>query len=355
MVIKVGSSSLAARGGGLDGDAVTRTVGQVAAAREKGHRVVLVSSGAVAAGLGHLGMAQRPKDIPGLQAVAAVGQSLLMQKYASSFAERDLVIGQVLLTMETFGNRRQYLHAKDAIGRLLDLGVVPIVNENDTVGDDELRFGDNDRLAALVGHVVDADLLLLLTDTSGLFTADPTENDQVELLRAVEHNDKILDALHQNSRPGVFGSGGATSKITAARMAAFSGVPTIIAMASEDSVVDRALAGDEVGTWIAPRNVSLSARKLWIAFGVPSRGEVVVDQGAARAVIEGGRSLLAVGVTSSEGTFASGEAVTVLGPERNTIAKGLAGMDSTDVRRTAGQHSSMAGGEIIHRDNLVVF
>lgn len=355
VVIKVGSSSLARPEGGLDPLAIERTVGQVIAARQRNLRVVLVSSGAVAAGLPPLKMTDRPGDVPGLQAAAAVGQGLLMQRYATGFAQEGFVVGQVLLTTDVFSNRRQYLHARDAIGRLLDLGVVPIVNENDTVTDDELRFGDNDRLAALVCHLVDADMLLLLTDTPGIFTADPKGDDTAELLGAVQHSDRILDSLDQGSSAGAFGSGGAATKITAARMAAWSGIPTVIAAASEDLVVERALSGEEVGTWIGPRPGRLSARKLWIAFGLPSRGEIFVDEGAVVAVQSEGRSLLAVGVIGSKGGFSKGDAVSVLAPDGATVAKGIVAMDDPAVQESAGQHTSVAGGEVIHRDNLVVF
>ncbi len=355
MVIKVGSSSLANRDGGLDLESIDRTVRQVASVIALGHRPVLVSSGAVAASMTALALNERPADLPGLQAAAAVGQGLLMHHYADAFGKRNLVVGQVLLTRDVFASRSQYLHAREAMERMLSLGVVPVVNENDTVTVDELRFGDNDRLAALVCHLVDADLLVLLTDTAGLFSADPNTNASVELLSAVRHTDSILDELDAASARGRFGSGGASTKIAAARMAAWSGVPTVIARAGEEDVIERAVTGEEVGTWISPRQSGLSARKLWIAFGLPVRGDVVVDAGAVHAIRNGGSSLLSVGVTAVSGDFASGDPVNVIGPNEEVVGKGLTRMAATAVFDSIGQHSSLAGGEVVHRDDLVVF
>jgi glutamate 5-kinase len=354
VVIKVGSSSLALDSGGIDDASLNRTVDQVAGAAAGGYRPVLVSSGAVAAGVPALGLEARPNDLPGLQAAAAVGQGLLMHHYAAAFARHGIVVGQVLLTRDVLANRTQYLHARETISRLLGLGVVPIVNENDTVTVDELRLGDNDRLAALVCHLVEAAILIILTDTGGLFSDDPRVNESAELLSAVQHNDAVLDDLHRATTRGVFGSGGVATKIAAARMAAWSGVPTVIADANNLEVVGQALRGDDVGTWIAPRPSGLSARKLWIAFGVPSRGELHIDEGAVAAIGEDGRSLLAVGIRDVSGDFVAGDAVVVVDGDGNTIAKGLTRLGSSSVRETAGKHSDLAGGAVIHRDDLVV-
>lgn len=329
-------------------------MGQVVTARAGGYKPILVSSGAVAAGLPSLRLSHRPLDLPGLQAAAAVGQGLLMQQYSDLFAAHDIVVGQVLLTRNVFANRSQYLHARDAISRMLEFDVVPIVNENDTVTVDELRLGDNDQLAALVCHLIEAQLLVILTDTEGLFSADPRINETGELLSAVQHNDAILDRLFLETSKGEFGSGGATTKIAAARMAAWSGIPTVIAQASDALVVQRALAGEEVGTWIAPRESGLSARKLWIAFGLPARGEVEIDAGAATAVRAQGRSLLSVGIVGVEGDFAVGDAVRVVGPASAMIGKGITRIDSRAMSESVGRHSSEVGGEAIHRDDLVI-
>ena len=285
VVVKVGSSSLAHPDGGLNADAVRAVVDQVEQLSALDHPPVLVTSGAVAAGLPALGLAARPKDLPGLQAAAAVGQGRLMERYASEFGRLGRLVGQVLLTRDVLAHRGQYLHAREALERLLALGVVPIVNENDTVVVDELRLGDNDRLAAIVSHLVGAGMLVILTDTTGLYSDDPRLADDAELLSAVRHTDEILDALWQRSTAGALGSGGVATKVSAARMAAWSGIPTVIADASNPSAVATAVVGDDVGTWVEPHKARLTARKLWIAFGLPSQGKLVVDAGAARALL----------------------------------------------------------------------
>jgi glutamate 5-kinase len=352
-VVKVGSSSLTGDGG-LDGAAVDTVVGHVEALWGGGHPTVLVSSGAVAAGLPVLGLTERPRDLPGLQVAAAVGQGRLMERYAAVFAARGRVVGQVLLTRDVLARREQYLHAREALERMLGLGVVPIVNENDTVVVDELRFGDNDRLAAIVSHLVGARMLVILGDTKGLYSGDPRLSDQAELLTAVRHTDEVLDELRRSSTRGVLGSGGVATKVAAARMAAWSGIPTVIAGASEPDVAVRAVAGDEVGTWVAPRESGLTARKLWIAFGLPAEGTVTVDAGAARAVVERGKSLLAAGITAVDGIFEPGAAVEVVADGGGLIGKGLAGLGASDLMQVQGQHSTVAGGEAIHRDDLVI-
>ncbi len=355
VVVKVGSSSIAAPAGGVADDALDRIVGQIAAVRDSGHPAVLVTSGAVAAGFPELGMARRPTDLPGLQAAAAVGQGRLMERYAASFSRRGVTVGQVLLTRDVLARRSQYLHARDALERMLDLGVVPIVNENDTVVVDELRFGDNDRLAAIVSHLVRAGMLVILTDTPGLYREDPRLTDQPALLGAVAHTDRILDELREASSTGTYGSGGVGTKVAAARMAAFSGIPTVVAPAEDPDAVVTAVAGGEVGTWVDPRSERLPARKLWIAFGQPAEGRIVVDDGALRALADHGRSLLAAGVVDVEGGFVAGSAVEVVDASGSLVAKGLVGMSADDVRSVVGEHSSVAGGAVIHRDDLVVF
>jgi len=355
VVVKVGSSSIAAPGGGIDPGALGRVVAQIAALHTRGHPAVLVSSGAVAAGLPSLGLATRPDDLPSHQAAAAVGQSRLMEQYAALFAGHGITVGQVLLTRDVLARRSQYLHARDAMARLLGLGVVPIVNENDTVVVDELRFGDNDRLAAIVAHLVDAGMLVVLTDTGGLYTDDPRRVPDSTLLSAVRHTDEILDVVRRSSGSGVLGSGGVATKVAAARMAAYSGIPTVIAAAADETAVAKAVTGVEVGTWIDPRRERLPARKLWIAFGQPSEGHLAVDAGAERALVDRGGSLLAVGVTEVIGAFEAGAAVEIAGPSGTLVGKGLVGMSAEEVRAVAGRHSSLAGGAVVHRDDLVLF
>ncbi len=352
IVAKIGSSSLTSGRPGLDAAALSRIVDQVTAARLAGHPTVLVSSGAVAAGLPALGLSTRPADVPGLQVAAAVGQGRLMERYTAEFESRGLVAGQVLLTKAVLADRDQYLHAREALTRMLELGVVPIVNENDTVAVEELRLGDNDRLAALVSHLVNARLMVLLTDTAGLLSSDPRAGDG-ELLSAVRHTDGILDRLSHGGT-GPFGSGGIGTKIAAARMAAWSGIPTVIAPASDGDVLVRAIAGEEVGTWVEPQPDRLPARKLWIAFGQPSEGKIHVDAGAVRALVDGGRSLLPVGVSSVEGAFEPLMAVEVIGPDGALVAKGISRFSAGHLASMMGHRSETAGGEVIHRDDLVV-
>jgi len=355
VVVKVGSSSLASPEGGIDPDGFVRTVEQVADLWQSGYPTVLVSSGAVAAGLSTMGLTERPADVPGLQAAAAVGQGKLMERYSAEFDKRGLIVGQVLITRDVVAGRGQYLHARDALDRLLSLGIVPIVNENDTVVVDELKFGDNDRLAAIVSHLVDAALLVILTDTHGLYDNDPRIDVSAQLITAVRDTDDVLDLLHRNrGSVGALGSGGVGTKIAAARMAAWSGIPTVIAAAGDGKAAAKAVAGEEIGTWIAPRQNRLSARKLWIAFGTPSWGRIHIDRGAAGALIERGGSLLAVGVTDVEGDFSVGDAVEVIDADGALVGKGLAGLAASTLTRVAGRHTSEVGGEVIHRDDLVV-
>jgi len=353
VVMKAGSSSLVQRTGELDLEALARTADLVAAMWSAGYPTILVSSGAVAAGLPVLGLDRRPKDVPGLQVAAAVGQGRLMERYSALFSERGRVVGQVLLTKDLLANRSQYLYAREALERMLALGVVPIVNENDTVVVEGLRLGDNDRLAAIVSHLVSAGILVILTDIGGIYSADPKIVADAELLTAVRPTDTTLDVVGAGD-PGPFGSGGAATKVAAARMAAWSGIPTVIADAREADVLARAVAGEEVGTWVTPHETRLSARKLWIAFGQPSEGKVMVDHGATLALLEGGKSLLAVGVSSVEGEFNVGAAVEVLGPDGRLIGKGLTTMTGDQARRSIGRHSSEVGGVVIHRDDFVL-
>ncbi len=349
VVVKVGSSSLGKNG--LDQSAVDRTIDQVESAWAMGHPTVLVSSGAVAAGISSLGMKTRPTDVVGLQVAAAVGQGLLMGAYADGFRARGRVVGQVLLTKAILSERDQYLHARRALDRMLGLGVVPIVNENDTVAVEELRLGDNDRLAAIVCNLVDAGLLVLLTDTAGLLSADPRQDEGAELVEIVAHNDADLDRLVHGGK-GPLGSGGVTTKIIAARMAAFSGIPTVIGPADNPGAVSMAVAGEDIGTWVRPRPQRMPARKLWIAFGQPAAGTVVVDAGARHALVEDRRSLLPVGVSSVSGSFAPGEAVEVHDQSGALIAKGLVRLSSSELNAVIGRRSEV--GELINRDDLVV-
>ncbi len=354
VVVKVGSSSLIGNDGTLDDEAVERVVDHIATIGAGGNPPVLVTSGSIAAGFPALGMAQRPTDIAELQVAAAVGQTKLVERYASHFADRRLSVAQVLLTKDVLGNRTQYLNARAALDRMLSLGVIPVVNENDTIVVDELKLGDNDQLAAITAHLIGAGMLVILTDTDGLYTDDPRLASDAQLLSAVEHSDEILDRIRRATGVGSLGSGGVATKVTAARMAAFSGIPTVIASATLDGVVAGAVAGKDVGTWIDPRSDSLSARKLWIAFGLPAVGSISVDDGAVSAIQSGGGSLLAVGLIGVVGEFARGDAVEVHDESGSLVAKGISRFGWADLTDGAGRHSDSIGGEVVHRDDLVV-
>lgn len=347
VVIKIGSSSLTSVNGGIDSAALERVVASVAAAINAGNPTALVTSGAVAAGLPALGLHRRPTDLADLQVAAAVGQSRLMERYTAEFDRYGLVGGQVLLTKDVLSNRDQYLNARATLDRMLNTRIVPVVNENDAVAVEELRLGDNDRLSAVVSHLIGAGLLLILSDTEGLFSADPRLGD-AELLSAVRHTDEILDTL---SGVGPLGSGGVATKVAAARMAAWSGVPTVVAAATTERIIDRVLAGESVGTWVEPRSERLPARKLWIAFGQPSMGVLVVDQGAVRALVENSKSLLPVGVVAVRGSFQAGTAVEVHDESGRLVAKGLTQIDSVGLDDLLGKRSDV---EAVHRDDLVV-
>ena len=354
VVVKVGTASLMGAGNEIDGARLEALVEGIAAARAGGSPTVLVSSGAIAAGLEPLGLGVRPTDIPSLQAAAAVGQGRLLERYARSFAARGLVAAQLLLTRYDFMHRQQYLNARNTLERLLALGAIPIVNENDTVAVDEIRFGDNDRLAALVANLAGARLLLLLTDAAGLHARDPRVEPGSPLLREV---DRITPELERaaGGRGTALGSGGMASKIAAAWVATFSGVGVVVAHAHEPNVIDRVIGGDEIGTYFHPHATRISARRLWIAFGQPPRGTVVVDDGARRALIESKRSLLPVGVVEVVGPFDAGDAVDVADPSGEVFARGLVRYSSEELTTARGRPSAeLAGREAIHRDQLVV-
>ena len=319
----------------------------------------VVDRGAIGAGLPALGRAgTRPRDPVTLQAVSAVGQIHLMEAYRRELEGHDLVAGQVLLAPLDFMVRAQYLHARGTLERLLDLGVVPVVNENDAIADDEIRFGDNDRLAALVAHLVGAELLVLLTDTAGLLTADPRLDASASLIEEIVEVDHALESIAGGAGTAR-GSGGMASKLAAAKLAAWSGVRTVIAAATREGVLADALAGrGGVGTVVAAQDRRLPARKLWIAFAVGASGTITVDEGARRALLGGRASLLAAGVTAVEGHFDEDEAVEVVGPDGTVFAKGLVRADAATIRTMAGRRSAeLPDGTpawVIHRDELVV-
>ena len=360
MVAKIGTSSITDEVGDVDVAAVVKFCDGIAAARAAGHRIVAVTSGAIAAGLPAVGLggAARPTDAVTLQAASAIGQSRLMRVYDDALAAHGLVSGQLLLAPLDFGVRQQYLHARGTIDRLLSLGVVPVVNENDALADDEIRFGDNDRLSALVAHLIRADLLVLLTDAAGLLTADPRVDTSASLIEEIQTFDAELEALAGGSGT-VRGSGGMASKVQAAKIASWAGVAAVIAAASRPRVLMDAIEGVAgVGTSVAPRPERMAARKLWIAFAVKAAGRVIVDDGARRALEERGVSLLAAGVRAVDGAFHTGDAVEIAGLDGTVFAKGLVRGDATEVAAVAGRSSrdltAGAVSMVVHRDDLVV-
>ncbi len=357
VIAKVGTSSLTDELGMIDRAVIDDLARQVHDLCGQGHEVVLVSSGAVSAGVAALGLAARPTDVTTLQALAAVGQGRLMEVYNAAFAARGLVAAQVLLAPHDFADRRQYLHARRTMIRLLELGLVPIVNENDTIASDEIRYGDNDRIAALVAHNVSADILVLLTDTPGLYTADPRHDPAATLIREVAVDDPLL-AVSAGTSGTTRGSGGMASKLAAARIASWSGVRAVIARAGDRDVLVRAVAGDEVGTTFQPRDKRLPARKLWIGFASHVNGAVSVDDGARRALVERNTSLLPAGVTRVEGLFVEGDTIEVRDGAGVLVARGMAACDATTLRRIAGRRTTDlppdVAREAIHRDDLVV-
>jgi glutamate 5-kinase len=359
VVVKIGTSSLTDESGAIEVSSIARTASEVALAREAGHEVVVVTSGAIAAGLPALGWSggSRPTDPQTLQAVSAVGQTHLLQEWRDAFAGHSVVAGQVLLTPFDFMVRSQYLHARSTLERLLEMGVVPVVNENDAIADDEIRFGDNDRIAALVSHLVSAELLVLLTDTPGLMDADPRLSADASLIEEIVEIDQTLEVVAGGAGTAR-GSGGMASKLAAAKMASWAGVRSVIASADRPGVVVEAIDGsDGVGTRVQARSKRLGARKLWIAFGAPPEGRIVVDDGAVTALTTAGRSLLAAGVLRAEGRFAADDAVEIVDHAGGVVAKGLVRMDAATVTRMAGRRSADLGddpGEVVHRDDLVV-
>lgn len=356
VVVKVGSNSLRATDGGLDGTVVIDLVDQIAKLVRDGTNVVLVSSGAVAAGLAPLGMRTRPPDLPGLQAAASVGQGLLLHRYQAAFAAHGLACGQVLLMASDMVDRRRYLNARNTIERLLTLGAVPLVNENDTVATEELRVGDNDRLAALVAGMLGADLLVLLSDVDGLYDRDPTRDPDAQPLDRVD-DPRMIDRSQVGDATSGVGTGGMVTKVEAARIATLSAAEVVIAHADRPGALDAAVGGAHVGTWF-PAQARPRGRKLWIAFATAPQGSLVVDHGAVRALVERGSSLLPVGVTEVLGDFHDGVAVNVVGPDHHLVARGLVAFDAAEIRaiagRPTGQLDQARRRPVVHRDSLVV-
>ena len=359
-VVKIGSALLTADGQGLDMRAMAAWVEQIVTLRARGIECVLVSSGAVAEGMKRLGWSSRPHALYALQAAAAVGQMGLVQAYESCFQRHAIHTAQILLTHEDLSDRGRYLNARSTLRELLRLGVVPVVNENDTVTTEEIRFGDNDTLGALVANLVEADMLAILTDQSGLYDRDPRAHADAKLISVANADDRsLLDMAGEGS---LLGRGGMRTKISAASLAARSGTATVLASGREQDVLVRIAAGEELGTFLCAGAGQLVARKQWLAGQLRMRGKLMLDAGAVKRLRESGCSLLAVGVKQVQGEFARGELVACLAEDGTEVARGLVNYDAGDARRIMGQSSerieSLLGyvdePELIHRDNLVL-
>ncbi|GAB4356575.1 MAG: glutamate 5-kinase [Gammaproteobacteria bacterium] len=360
-VVKIGSALLTNDGRGLDREAIERWAGQIAGICSQGVEVLLVSSGAVAAGMSRLGWKNRPHALHELQAAAAVGQMGLIQTYESAFQKHGRHTAQVLLTHDDLSHRRRYLNARSTLRTLLKMEVIPIVNENDTVAIDEIRFGDNDTLAALVANLVEADLLLILTDQGGLYDSDPRFNPDARLVSLSPAGAAELEQMAGGSG-GALGRGGMLTKVRAARLAARSGTATVIVGGREENLMARLWEGEELGTLLIPDQEPVAARKQWLAGQLQVRGRLVLDDGAVKVLRESGRSLLAVGVTDVEGAFSRGELVSCIDGSGVEVARGLVNYSAEETRAIKGRPSSEIESvlgyvdepELIHRDNLVV-
>lgn len=359
-VVKIGSALLTANGKGLWSEGLDNWVSQMVDLLAAGHELVLVSSGAVAEGMTRLGWSQRPEEIHRLQAAAAVGQMGLVQAYESRFSKHGLHTAQILLGHDDISARDRYLNARGALQTLIELGVVPVVNENDTVVTDEIRFGDNDTLAALVANLVDADVLVILTDQQGLFDRDPRHHADARLIENADAEDRALDAMVSGA--GALGRGGMITKLRAARLAARAGADTVIASGTQERVLQRLLAGESVGTRLLAKRQKLAARKQWLAGQLQLRGQLQLDSGAVKVLTGRGSSLLAVGVKTVSGDFRRGDLVSCVDAEGREVARGLVNYNADEARKLAGQPSAAitdllgyhGDEELIHRDNLVL-
>jgi glutamate 5-kinase len=361
LVVKVGSSLVTNEGRGLDVEAIARWASQIAKLRELGKHCVLVSSGAIAEGMQRLGWKRRPHALHEQQAAAAVGQMGLVQCYESCFREHGLATAQVLLTHADMADRRRYLNARSTLRTLLELGVIPVINENDTVVTDEIRFGDNDTLAALVTNLVEADALVILTDQPGLYEADPRHAPQAKLIARTKAGDPRLEAIAGGTGTSI-ARGGMITKVQAAKRAARSGAHTVIASGREPDVLLRLARGEPLGTLLLPDTMPLAARKQWLADHLNVNGRLELDAGAVRALVRDGKSLLPIGVLEASGEFERGEVVACHDPEGREVARGLANYSAAETRLIMRHPSSAIESllgyvdepELIHRDNLVL-
>jgi len=363
IVVKIGSSSLTSPIGGLDMENLQKFTGEVSKIRDNDLEVIIVSSGAIAAGLKYLNIKERPEKYSILQAVAAVGQHDLMRVYSSFFFKNNKKVGQILVTREDTSRREQYLNIKNTIISLLDLDVIPIINENDSVALDEIKFGDNDTLAALVAGLIEADLLVILSDIDGLFDKNPQVNLDARLISVVDNINEEIEKV-AGGIGSSYGSGGMVTKIRSAKICSFSGIPMVIANSRESCVIQRILEGENMGTFFIPEEKKrITGMKRWIAFGMVTKGSIKIDKGAEEAIVKKGKSLLPVGVIAVDGCFKKGDNIMVVSADTRIVAKGISNLASENIGMIKGKHEKeildIFGPdlccEVIHRDNLVVF
>jgi len=362
IVIKIGSRVLASSTRGLNTQRIRRITKEIASLRQEGYEVVVVSSGAIVAGMKELGLSNKPKGIPLKQAAAAIGQSKLIQMYERNFSKFGIKAAQILLTRDDITDRRRFLNARNTLLTLLSYGVVPVINENDTVAIDEIKFGDNDLLSGLVTNVIDADLLIILSDIEGLFTADPSVHSNAKLIPVVEEITKDIETIAGDSK-SIEGTGGMASKVETAKRASGYGIPAIIMNGKRPGLLVKALKGFDVGTIFLPKKSRLTSRKHWIASALPTSGHLILDKGAKDALMLRGRSLLPSGISDIKGHFEAGDAVTCEDEHGKVFAKGLTNYNSREIVKIRGKKTGEIEAilgykdydEVIHRDNLVVF
>lgn len=359
IVVKIGSRVITSSKNELDLSLINALIKDIEALYRKKYQILIVTSGAIVAGLKDLKLGSRPTDLPLKQAASAVGQVKLMHSYSAAFKKYDIPTAQILLTREDLQNRHRYLNARNTMLRLLEKGVIPIINENDTVAVEEIKFGDNDTLSALVALMMDADLLAILTDICGLYTDIPHENKKAKLISYVE---KITSSIEKMAKCKGEGTGGMETKIQAAKMLTESGIPVVIADGREKEILTKLISCEEIGTFFAPAEQKKKGKKKWIAFSLKSKGQIIVDKGAKEALLKGGKSLLPSGILSVKGTFDSGDSVSITEENGKELARGLAnytnkeiqkikGLKSSEIKKTLGYKDY---DEVIHRDNLVV-
>ena len=361
IVIKIGSSVLASIHGGLSSHIFNGLTGEISLIKKKRYEPIIVSSGAIAAGMQKLGLAEKPKSIPQKQAAAAIGQSTLMWTYEKFFAEHNQKVAQVLLTQDDLSNRTRYLNARNTLLTLVNYGIIPIINENDSVVVEEIKFGDNDNLSALTTNLVEADLLVILTDIDGLCDKDPCHGEDARLIPIVGNVDDKIEKIAGDTTSATC-IGGMITKIQAAKKAAAFGLPTIVANGKVDGIISNILSGDDVGTLFLPEESRMTSRKHWIAFAVKPRGEIIVDKGAKKAIVDKGKSLLPSGILDIRGEFGIGHSVGLLDSDMSEFARGLVNYSSSETIKIMGLRTVEIEGklgykyfdEIIHRDDLVV-